>query len=175
MTKHSGAFPALRPRVIPFGEEELQFPADVLFGIRCVDCIGTDRRAKVGPDRAGRRLARVGDTDKLTDPATDLFSLQSDSNQRPRCDELHEPGEKLFASMDRVEPFGLGSVQSTHDKTGNNEAGRFQPAKYLADAMLSDRVRLDQQKRLVQVQGFRQGASLAVAKRRVNEAGGSVS
>jgi len=38
-----------------------------------------------------------------------------------------------------------------HEKTGNNEAGCFQPAKYLADAMPPNCVRLYQQQSLVQV------------------------
>ena len=117
-----------------------------------MDCIGADRRAEVGPDCAGRRLARVGDTDELADPATDVLSLQSHGDQRPGRHELDEPGKELFAPMNRVEPSGLGPTQLPHDKARHHEARSFQPAEYLADAMLPDRVRLDQEERSVQVQ-----------------------
>jgi hypothetical protein len=42
----------------------------------------------------------------------------------------------------------------SHGKTGNDEAGRFQPTKYGADAMLPDGIGLNQQQSLVQVRGY---------------------
>ena len=55
--------------------------------------------------------------------------------------------------MNRVELLGLDPAQSPHCEAGNNEAGRFQPAEYLADVMPHDGIGLDQQERLVRVQG----------------------